>query len=452
MRNSRWLTVLFLFTLFLVACSREPAPNLPPQEGKITDLADDFVAKLSNEDFTGAVDFFDTIMKKELPASKLQEVWQTLEQQAGAFQSITETRTEEMGQAEIVIATARFEQALLDIRMTFNQDKRIIGLYFIPAQNTAATHQPAAYAQPANFTETEITVGEAWALPGTLTMPKGEGPFPAVILVHGSGPNDRDETIGVDGAVKPFKDLAWGLANQGIAVLRYDKRTKVHGKEMASLTEFTVQEETIDDALAAIELLRQQEKIDQEKIYVLGHSLGGMLAPRIGAAAEDKLAGLVILAGPARPLEELLLEQTKYLAAADGTTTEQEAASIRQIEALVAKIRDPHLTFSTPPEELLNVPASYWLDLRGYEPAAAAKNLNMPLLILQGERDYQVTMSDFAIWQATLGGQSRVQLKSYPGLNHLFMLGDEPSLPAEYEKPGNIERVVVTDIAAWLQQ
>lgn len=391
-------------------------------------------------------------MKKELPASKLAEVWKTLEEQAGAFQSITETRTEEMGQAEIVIVTVRFEQNLLDIRMTFNQDKRIIGLYFVPAQNQTSAYKTPHYAQPAKLEETEVTVGEDWALPGTLTMPQGNGPFPAVVLVHGSGPNDRDETIGITGAVKPFKDLAWGLASQGIAVLRYDKRTKVHAEKLASLSNFTVQEETVDDALAAVELLRQQKKIDQEKIYVLGHSLGGMLAPRIGAAAEDNIAGLVILAGPTRPLEELILEQTKYLADADGSTTEQEAASIRQLEAHIANIQDPNLSPSTPPSELFSTPASYWLDLRSYKPAEAAKNLNLPMLILQGERDYQVTMTDFVKWQQTIGGKSGVQLKSYPGLNHLFIKGDQPSLPAEYEEPGNVEEEVITDIAAWLQQ
>ncbi|HZK24987.1 MAG TPA: alpha/beta fold hydrolase [Oscillospiraceae bacterium] len=452
MRKIKLLAVLLLFTLLLVACNKDPAPTLPPQEGEIADLANEFVAKLKNEDFTSAVGFFDTVMKKELPVSRLEEVWKTVEEQVGAFQSITETRTEDMGQAEIAIVTARFAQNLLDIRITFNQDKRISGLYFVPAQNQTTAYKTPPYAHPAKLEEIEVTIGEEWALPGTLTIPQGSGPFPAVVLVHGSGPNDRDETIGINGAVKPFKDLAWGLASQGVAVLRYDKRTKVYPDKLAALSNFTVQEETIADALAAVELLSQQKKIDPKKIYVLGHSLGGMLAPRIGAAAEDKLAGLVILAGPTRPLEELILEQTKYLANADGSTTEQEAASIRQLEAQIVNIQDPNLSPSTPPTELFNAPASYWLDLRSYNPAETAKNLNLPMLILQGERDYQVTMTDFAKWQQTIGEQSGVQLKSYPGLNHLFIKGEQPSLPAEYEEPGNVAQEVITDIATWLQK
>jgi dienelactone hydrolase len=452
-RNGKLTAVLLLLiiTLLLAACGKDPAADLPPLDGEITTLAHNFVALLKDENFAGAVDYFDTVMRKELPAEKLAEVWQTIQAQAGAYQSVSETRIEEMGQANIVILTTRFAQALLDIRITFNHQQRISGLYFVPAERQTAAYQTPDYALPANFTEIEVTIGEEWALPGTLTLPHGSGPFPAVVLVHGSGPNDRDETIGLTAAVKPFKDLAWGLANQGIAVLRYDKRTKVYAEKLAALTEFTVQEETIADAVAAVELLRQQEKIDRDRIYILGHSLGGMLAPRIAAAAADQVAGLIILAAPARPLEELILEQTKYLAHADGVITEQEADAILQLEAQIASIKDPGLTAVTPPEKLLNIPASYWLDLRHYKPTEAAKKLNLPMLILQGERDYQVTMADFSLWEAAVGSQSRVQLKSYPALNHLFIWGEQPSLPAEYEEPGNVAQEVITDIAAWLR-
>ena len=147
-------------------------------------------------------------------------------------------------------------------------------------------------------------------MPATLTIPNGTGPFPAVVLVHGSGPNDRDETYGPN---KPFKDIAWGLASVGIVVLRYEKRTKQYPQESAAIQNFTVQDETIYDALAAVELLNNSSIVDHSKIFVLGHSLGGMLAPRI-ALQESQIAGLIILAGATRHLEDLMLEQTRYLA------------------------------------------------------------------------------------------------------------------------------------------
>ena len=154
------------------------------------------------------------------------------------------------------------------------------------------------YIDPEAFEERAIVLNEGtdWELPGTLTLPVGKGPFPAVVLVHGSGPNDRDETIGPN---KPFRDLAWGLATQGVAALRYDKRSKVHAGKMAALESMTVDDEVIADAVAAVRLLRQTDEVDPDRVFVIGHSLGGHLAPRVAAEA-DGVAGVVILSG-ARP-------------------------------------------------------------------------------------------------------------------------------------------------------
>jgi dienelactone hydrolase len=128
---------------------------------------------------------------------------------------------------------------------------------------------------PDAFTETEVRVGsEPWVLQGTLSMPKGEGPFPAVVLLAGSGPNDRDESIGPNA---PLRDIAWGLASNGIAVLRYDKRTKAHQVEMAAdVAERHGARGTIDDALAAIELLRVTPGVD--RTGVRRGTAGGYLA------------------------------------------------------------------------------------------------------------------------------------------------------------------------------
>ncbi|NLN06396.1 MAG: alpha/beta fold hydrolase [Firmicutes bacterium] len=442
------LAAILACVLLSAACSRK-TEKFPPLQGEITELAGEFLSLLRAGDYTEAVTYFDATMKKELPAGKLQEAWEAVQHQAGPYRQEVAQRTEELGRYRVVIITARFALAQLDIRLTFNSDNRIAGLYFLPAENpVTAEYQPPSYGLPAKYSEQDVTVGKGeWALPGTLTVPDGEGPFPAVILVHGSGPQDRDETIGPN---KPFKDLALGLANRGIAVLRYDKRTKVHGAKIASLSAFTVREESIEDALAAFSLLQAESKIRDDKIFLLGHSLGGTLAPRIGAE-NNNLAGLIILAGAVRPLEELILEQSRYLAEADGTVNEAEAAQLELLEQSIKHIRDPKLAPDTPPAQLLNIPASYWLDLRGYNPAATAMNLQLPLLILQGERDYQVTMEDFALWQEYLAGSGNVTFKSYAGLNHLFQAGEGNSLPAEYEEAKNIDAAVIHDIADWIR-
>lgn len=281
-------------------------------------------------------------------------------------------------------------------------------------------------------------------LPGTLAMPKGAGPFPAVILVHGSGPNDRDETIGPN---KPFKDLAWGLASRGIAVLRYEKRTKqCPGQMVQSMATLTVDDEVVNDVLAAAEYLRGMTGIDPERIFVLGHSLGGTMAPRI-AARDPRLKGVILLAASNRNLADLMLEQNEYLASLDGTVTADEAQALDELRRQVERVKA--LDFKEG-EVILGAARAYWADILAYDPVATAKSLPVPMLILQGERDYQVTMVDFAAWQTGLAERGGVEFKSYPSLNHLFMAGSGQPNPAEYNVAGNVAREVVDDIAAWI--
>jgi fermentation-respiration switch protein FrsA (DUF1100 family) len=315
----------------------------------------------------------------------------------------------------------------------------------------AGEYHPPDYAAPASFGEQQVTVGAGteWALPATLTLPRGKGPFPAVVLVHGSGPNDRDETLGPN---KPFQDLAWGLSSQGIAVLRYDKRTYAHRGKLATLGNITVKEETVDDALAAVALLRRTPNIDPKRIFVLGHSLGGMLVPRIGLADTGNIAGFVIFAGATRPLEDEWVRQYEYIYGLDGQLTSKEQAEIDLFKRQAASIKQLSTSDASRKDLLLNVPPSYWLDLQGYSPPAAALKLKQPLLILQGERDYNVTMESFSDWQRALAKRTNATLKSYPKLDHLFLEGTGPATDADYIRPRNIPKYVVDDIAVWIKK
>jgi dienelactone hydrolase len=265
-------------------------------------------------------------------------------------------------------------------------------------------------------------------------------------LVHGSGPNDRDETVGAN---KPFRDLATGLASRGIAVLRYDKRTMVHRAKVAGLKDFTVRQEVIDDALEAVKALSAQPGINPKRVYVLGHSLGGMLIPRIGTA-DPTIAGLIVLAGAARPLEEAIVAQTRYLTMADGTISPEERQAIEQATAIANSVRALTPEEASSGRMIAGAPASYWLDLREYDPPSQATHVKAPMLILQGERDFQVTMEDFGRWKAALGARPDVTFTGYPALNHLFIAGTGPSLPAEYQVPGHVAEQVIRDIAAWI--
>jgi fermentation-respiration switch protein FrsA (DUF1100 family) len=400
-------------------------------------------------DYATPVENFDATMQASMPPAVLQQAWESLLQKAGPLQSITGTRIEQAGGFKAVFVTCRFASGSINVKVVYGSDGKVSGLFFVPVQEVAE-YSPPPYVDPSSFTEREVAVGSGeWALPGTLTIPNGGGPFPAVVLVHGSGPNNRDESLG---PVAPFKDLAWGLASQGIAVLRYDKRTFVYQAAIAALGgDITVKEETVDDAAAAVDLLRSTEGIDPGAVFVLGHSLGGMLVPRIAAAAPEA-RGFIILAGAARPLEDLVLEQTEYIVSLDGTVTPDEQAMLDQLRAVVAKVKSPDLSPRTSAAELpLGTMGRYWLDLRGYQPAEEAKGIARPILVLQGERDYQVTMADFALWQQALSGLPNVTLKTYPDLNHLFITGTGKSTPAEYQAPGHVSQAVVDDIAAFVK-
>lgn len=321
-------------------------------------------------------------------------------------------------------------------------------LALAPAKQAAPYHAPD-YASSSAYTEREVTVGAGseWPLPGTLTVPAGKGPFPAVVLVHGSGPNDRDETLG---ASKPFRDLAYGLAAQGIVVLRYDKRTRVHGAQSAALPNFTVKEETIDDALAAVRLLKTTPGVDPKRIFVAGHSLGAGLAPRIIAGDAD-IRGGVILAGPTTPLEDAFPRQYEYLFGLDGQITEDERKFIEDARRQTARIKQLTTADLASKEMLHGAPVSYWLDLHAYDPILTALKLKQPLLVLQGERDFNVTMTDFAGWQRLAAGKRNVTTKSYPKLDHLFLEGTGPASDADYAAPRNIPRYVIADIAAFVK-
>jgi dienelactone hydrolase len=410
--------------------------------------ARDFVSLLDQKEFAKAVDLFDSNMKKAVSPAKLRAIWHGQLQAAGAFQSIHGTRLEVLGPYRAVLVTCQFENQRFDIKVVFDKVNNIAGMFFVPTQ--VARYQAPGYANRDTFVESDVLVGHGeWALPGTLTVPINKDPCPAVILVHGSGPQDRDETIGPN---KPFRDLAWGLASRGIVVLRYEKRTRQYATKLAAGSDtFTVQEESIADASEAVSLLQKTNAVNSDRIYVLGHSLGGMLIPRIGNSRSD-VAGLVIMAANTRPLEDLILEQTLFQASLKDELSPEDKRSIAEMRKQVAAVKNVSRNGASPPQ-LLGAPRSYWLDLKGYRPLEAAKAIQRPMLIMQGEKDCQVSSEkDFKEWRRALSNRRNVEFKLYPMLNHLFMGVDGKSTGGEYQQAGNIAAAVVSDIAAWIEK
>jgi hypothetical protein len=232
--------------------------------------------------FTEATANFDATMKEVLPPENLAQIWEGITKQYGKVEKVGPPRTERVQDSTRVKLRCEFKSIPLDTIISFNAKGQIEGFFLAPAEKTAGTPGPS-YADPNQFDEAPITVGARdWPLPGTLTRPKGVSSPPLIILVHGSGPNDRDETIGPN---TPFRDLAQGLASRGMAVLRYDKRTFAHkarlAKDPKAVAEMTMNEEVIEDALATIAQARNLSGIDVSRVFVLGHSEGGTLTPLI---------------------------------------------------------------------------------------------------------------------------------------------------------------------------
>jgi uncharacterized protein len=403
--------------------------------------------------------------------------WASMVKQLGPYQSVTMVRVGKVQNLNAVLFTCKFQNSLGDVELVYEPDGKIASLHFGPHREPLPPWKAPSYAQPSSFSEQPLNlVNGTFEMPGTLTMPNGNGPFAAVVLLQDSGPHDEDETIGPN---KPLKDLAWGLASHGIAVYRYTKRTEKYGaKSNADPEELTVNDEVMSDANAAVALVAKQPKIDSSRVYIVGAGLGGYLAPRI-ASGDPQIAGIVMMAANTRPLEKVLVSEVQYIAKEDA---EEAAAAATDKPSLAPKTATDAAPKAAPQpsaadekavalaedsEKQIDNPAlkagedvqvlggkmaaAYWLDLRTYNPVQTAERLRIPILILQGGRDFQVTTdADFSAWQSAFAHRRNVSLKVYPDLNHLFMFGTGPSTPAEYSKPEHVDEQVISDVAAWI--
>lgn len=356
---------------------------------------------------------------------------------------------------DIIEMTLIFERMKLIQSTVFDQDSRISGLFFRPGE------LPAQEQAPGDVAESPVTVdaGSGYPLPGTLCLPAQGEIRAALVLVQGSGPSDRDERIGAN---SPFRDLAWGLAQRGLAVLRYDKRSYAYGKkimESPDFAVFTVDEETALDAAAAVRMMKSRPELAGKKVFLLGHSLGGMLTAYIntlGAGAD----GYINLAGSPRKLWEISAGQNEMLAL---EADEKSAADIRQQAAEEVEKAKTLLTMSdeeakAPGNLVMGLPAWYQRHLERIDAAALHLKDGLPVLILQGGRDRQTTLVDYELWQERLQGHPDASFILYPELNHLFgdFKGEAPPfsrmLEQEYGQRTPVPCQVMEDIAAWTWQ
>ena len=303
-----------------------------------------------------------------------------------------------------------------------------------------------------------IGAGGEWPLDGILTIPRwasAGNPVPAVVLVHGSGPSDMDSDVFGN---RPFFDIASHLSANGVAVIRYDKRTFAHGERMVATLGggLTAWEETVEDAILAAELLRADPRIDGNRVYLLGLSMGGMLAPNIHATGGN-FAGLILMAGTSRSLPEILLEQLRTLVNLTmeaGQEKDFQLAQLDMLEMMFAAI--PGMTYDEARDaHIMGGSAYYFKDLEARSFIDHIRDVSVPILVMQGGRDFQVRADkDFVLLRELLEGRDDVTFKLYENLNHLFMPTTATNFIEHSEgimqTPGRVDTQVLRDIVDWI--
>lgn len=355
----------------------------------------------------------------------------------GALMEVNESFTFEAQGYTIVSLPVVYENISLNYNVVFNDDKVIEGLSFADYQ------EKVTVVMPSTIKETTIVAAvNDLGLEGILTTPAEGDSFPCVIFVHGSGATDKDETIFNN---KPFRDLAWGLAERGIASYRYDKRNYAYPEQFTEAT-ITLYDETINDASEIFKMVQNFENIEYDSVYILGHSLGGYAMPLI--AQDTEANGYIIMAGSTRPLEVLILEQVEYLARLDGDFSEEDQNYLASYQSEIDKLNN--LDVLTDSTYIMGAPKSYWAFLQTYDPIDVAKDMNEKVLVLQGKRDYQVTLKDYDRWFNAFGTNDNWSFRLYDQLNHLMMPGEGQPSNVEYTSVNYVDTQVIEDIANWI--
>src|SRR6266481_4437163 len=420
---------IFVLSVTLLTLAIFPSSRCAAKANPHDTAVNHFFAAVRDSNFDAATQHFNEQMKELSPAG-LKGSWNQLYANEGPLLSwkIFERQNFPNDRDEVSVQLKFHRSTANSIIVVNSKTGEITSVLF----KLPATAPP--YAEPAKFHSEDVTVG-TYELPGTLTIPKGKGPFPAVVLIQGSGLNDRDETVGAN---HPFADIAEGLSSRGIIALRFDKRTYAY-RNLDS-QKATVDEEVIQDAVAAVQILQARRDVAHDKIFVIGHSLGAMLAPEIAKKASP-VAGIVMLAPAGRKLPQLMVEQARFL----GQEPPGQLAEVeRQANQLSAHKLPATQTF-------FGAPASYYYDLEARDEVAIARNLNVPILILHGSNDYPIVDQDLRDWQTGLKGSAKVQVDTLSSLNHLFIASAGKPGPGDYFAPGHVDAAVIGTIASFIE-
>lgn len=422
------------------------------------------VSDLAARNFDKIEAQFDSTMSSVLPADKLTASWDQLISQVGKFKEITATRQQEVQGYHVVFVTCEFEKHPLDVKLAMNAQGQVAGLFFVPAR-IALPHRPQNPVKPYPYREEDVSYDNKSTgnrLAATLTLPSGKGPFPAVLLLTGSGPQDRDETVF---GHKPFLVLSDYLTRKGIAVLRADDRGV--GKSTGNFAAATTAD-FATDAEAGVAYLKTRSEINSRMIGLIGHSEGGDIAPMVAARNPD-VAFIVMLAGSGVRGDEIIVEQVRKLSELSGASSsevEKRVAQQRELLTLVEKGTDDPAVAKELREKLLEVVpeaqvgtamqqinSPWYRYFLAYDPATALRKVSCPVLALNGSKDIQVAPEQNlpGIRKALeAAGNKHFEVEELPGLNHLFQTAKTGSLEEYAQIEETMSPVVLERVASWI--
>lgn len=391
----------------------------------------------------------------------LEQLEAGLTTQYGEFKNIIGTRYIEDSGYQIIFVNIAYGYSDLSMYFSFDEDGLIAGVNVagydesdmvlydgLLSANNIEESEPK-WDQSILDLEKEVVFGSTeYPLNGSLLIPENNSLNTVVIIIHGSGPNNRDGSVGPN---TPYKDLAVELAKQGIGSLRFDKRTFTYGQEIADDIEFTVYEESVEDAYLATQYVKETLG-DDVKVVVLGHSLGGHLIPYIHDTIIEKgldVDKYIVMAGNARNLLDILPEQIDYLIQLDGDVTEDELLYSEQINESILALENMDTLAEDIP--VLNGFKAYWKSLIDYKPLEQVVNIKEPILIIQGSRDYQVVPSEYNLWMSVMADMDNAYFALIEGVNHLMMFGEGEPNNTEYMLSSYISEEVVEAIVAFIE-
>ncbi|HBN83948.1 MAG TPA: hypothetical protein DDZ89_08900, partial [Clostridiales bacterium] len=362
---------------------------------------------------------YERTMKFSLGAGAFKDLWTDLTDEYGQPREILSSTVNTVGKDTTVSVIVQHEKAQVIVNVIYNSNNRISGLEYGIVEEDVDWEQTGENDPSLAPNETLLSVGtDQFPLKAMLSIPlEGTKPYPLVILVPGSGPNDMDETVGV---CTPFKDIAEQLNKNGIAVLRFNSRAYEYLDEIGkNIANFTPYEEIIEDAVAVYHDAKTLYDIDPDRIYIAGHSIGGYFIPRIAEYTPDA-AGYILLAANAYHMEDLIYQQYRYLVHMDGKVKFAEKFVLARYQNMTKRVKNLKEGDDVNPRKLYGVYPNYWLYANKYNVLETVKKIDLPVLFLQGTRDYQVSIDNFKLWKQTMEGKDNAQFIQYDNLNHLF--------------------------------